>query len=103
MEEARFSAAWDVIAKSPQNAEILKLKSLYMVALITHFEHRRCSPRYVAKTLAIKEDQASRLLEGYIDDFSLSQLTAMVGIAKIYIPKRFRQLPSPASKDRKAA
>jgi len=88
-----FANVWDAIEDTPAQAEIMKLRSVLMIALKDHIDRSGLSQSQAAKMLGVTQPRISDLVRGKIGLFSLDVLVSMAATAGLNIEMRVLDAP----------
>ena len=88
MSNPRFASVWDAIEDAPEEAENMKLRSIFMAALKRHVAHAGMSQTQDAKVFGVTQPRVSDLLCGKINLFSLDALGNVATAAGLHIEMR---------------
>ena len=72
-----FNNVWDALESSPEDAEKMKLRSVFMMALSDYVKNSGDTQAVVAEKLGISQPRLSDLLKGKISKFSLDMLVTL--------------------------
>jgi len=72
-----FNSVWDALESSPEDAEKMKLRSVFMIALSDYVKNSGGTQATVAERLGISQPRLSDLLKGKINKFSLDMLVTL--------------------------
>ena len=70
----RYASVWDAISNSPEEAENMKLRSVYMMAIEKYVKAQEGTQAKIATQLGMTQPRLNDLLKGKIDKFSLDML-----------------------------
>ncbi len=73
-----FNSVWDALEDTPEKAESMKLRSVFMIAIEQHLNDMEGTQAEKAARLGITQPRLNDLLKGRIQNFSLD---ALVNIA----------------------
>jgi predicted XRE-type DNA-binding protein len=85
MDSETFVDVWDAIARTPAEAESMKLRSALMTALCDFIQSEGLTQKEAAKRLGVTQPRISDLLRGKMDLFGLDSLVTMLGAAGLHI------------------
>jgi predicted XRE-type DNA-binding protein len=81
----RFDNVWDAIEATPAEAENMKLRSSFMIALQDHITQSGMTQKQAAKAFSVTQPRISDLMRGKIDLFALDGLVNMLTAAGLRI------------------
>jgi predicted XRE-type DNA-binding protein len=76
-----FKSVWDAIADTPEEAELLKLRSVLMMRAKSIIDEQSLTRAQAAKLFGVTQPRMSDLMRGKIDLFSLDILVTMLARA----------------------
>ncbi|NYT79056.1 XRE family transcriptional regulator [Alcaligenaceae bacterium] len=88
MSKQKFDSVWDAIKDTPEEAEIMKLRSNLMTALKNHLARTGISQAEAAKLLGVTQPRVSDLMRGKINLFGLDTLVNMAAAAGLHLEIR---------------
>ncbi len=70
----RYTSVWDALTDSPEEAENMKLRSVFMMAIEKYAKSQESTQVEIASQLGMTQPRLNDLLKGKIDKFSLDML-----------------------------
>ncbi len=70
----KYNSVWDALSDSPEEAENMKLRSVFMMAIEKHVKAQEGTQVEVATRLGMTQPRLNDLLKGKINKFSLDML-----------------------------
>lgn len=90
MSHQQFISVWDAIEDTPQEAEMMRLRSALIMALKNHMTHQGLTQRQAAQLFAVTLPRISDLLSGKINLFDLDALVNMAAAAGLHVDIQIR-------------
>ncbi len=87
-DQQEFACVWDAIEDTPEAAEIMRLRSILMIALKDRITGGGMSQAQAAKLLGVTQPRISDLMRGKISLFALDALVKMTKAAGLSIEMR---------------
>jgi predicted XRE-type DNA-binding protein len=81
----RFNHVWDAISDSPEEAENMKMRSVFMMAIEQFLEPQEGTQTDKAERLGLTQPRLNDLLKGRIEKFSLDSLVNIAAKAGLII------------------
>jgi len=78
-----FHSVWDALEDTHALAGQMKTRSMLMIALAEHIRSKGWTRAQAARETDVSEARIVDLLEGKIDQFSLTELTTMLDVAGV--------------------
>lgn len=72
-----YKSVWDALEDTPEDAEKMKLRSVFMIALKDYVRNSGETQTVVADKLGISQPRLNDLLKGKISKFSLDMLVTL--------------------------
>ena len=92
MANERFACVWDAIEDTPEEAEIMRLRSTLMIALKDRITGSGMTQAEAAKLFGITQPRVSDLMRGKINLFALDTLVKMARTAGLRIEMRVLEI-----------
>ncbi|WP_252177416.1 XRE family transcriptional regulator [Endozoicomonas sp. 4G] len=91
MSNQRFESIWDAIEDTPEEAEVMKLRSSLMMALKNHIDRIGITQQQAAKLFGVTQPRISDLMRGKINVFGLDALVNMAAAAGLHVEIRISE------------
>lgn len=73
----KYESVWDALEDTPEQAENMKMRSVFMMALGDHIKQTGETQAQAADRLGVTQPRVNDLLNGKIDKFSLDMLVCL--------------------------
>jgi predicted XRE-type DNA-binding protein len=88
MSYEEYACVWDAIEDTPEAAENMKRRSLFMMALKDHVVRAGLTKAQAAKSFGVPQRRVSDLMRGKIDLFAIDTLVNMATAAGLHVEMR---------------
>jgi len=72
-----YNSVWDALEDRPEEAQNMKMRSIFMMAIKDYVKQSGSTQTAMAKTLGISQPRLNDLLTGKIGKFSLDKLVGL--------------------------
>ncbi len=86
-----YNSVWDALEDTPEQAESLKLRSVFMLAIEQHLSSQGGTQTEQARRLGLTQPRLNDLLKGRIHKFSLDALVDIAIRAGFQVDLNLRQ------------
>lgn len=86
-----YNSVWDALEDTPEQAESLKLRSVFMLAIEQHLTRQGGTQTEQARRLGLTQPRLNDLLKGRIHKFSLDALVDIAVRAGLQVDLNLRE------------